>query len=73
MKTVLLCAVLGVLLIVAVFGAVHVWEIIGDVELSGHGLIALALGILASLGLGVGLMFLVFYSSRHGHDDDVGG
>ena len=29
------------------------------------------LGALLSLALGGGLMFLVFFSSRHGHDEDV--
>jgi hypothetical protein len=72
MKTLLLIVVLGSLLATVLFGAAYVWQTIGDVELSLHGTVALALGVLASLGLGVGLMFLVFYSSRRGHDDDAG-
>ena len=35
-------------------------------------IIALTLGVLFSLALGIGLMFLVFYSNRRGHDDEVG-
>ena len=34
-----------------------------------HGRIALAIGVIASLGLGIGLMGLVFYSSNHGYDE----
>jgi len=73
MKTLLLILVLGGLLTVAVLGATAVWNAIGGVELSGHGLAALVLGALVSLALGGGLMFLVFYSSRRGHDDDAAG
>ncbi len=71
MKTLLLILALGGLLAVAALGAVSVWNTIGETELSGHGLAALMLGVLASLALGGGLMFLVFHSSRHGHDDDA--
>ena len=73
MKTFLLILVLGGLLAAALFGAATVWTSIGDSPLSGHGIAALVLGVLASLALGMGLMFLVFYSSRHGHDDDAAG
>jgi hypothetical protein len=38
-------------------------------EISVHGYIALTLGILFSLVIGVGLMGLVFYSHRRGYDD----
>ena len=41
--------------------------VVGDA--SGHGIAALILGTLFSLGLGIGLMALVFYSSRHGYDE----
>lgn len=72
MKTFLLILFLGGLLVTVVLGAAYVWDAMGDVQLSFHGTLALVLGVLASLGLGIGLMFLVFYSSRHGHDDDAG-
>jgi len=71
MKTFILILVLGGLLAAAVHGAAAVWTAIGEIEPSGHGLAALLLGALVSLALGSGLMFLVFYSSRHGHDDDA--
>lgn len=71
MKTFLLIVLLGGLLATVVLGAAYVWDSMGDVQLSFHGTLALLLGVLLSLGLGIGLMFLVFYSSRHGHDDDA--
>jgi hypothetical protein len=33
------------------------------------GYLAMALGVILSLVVGCGLMALVFYSSRHGYDD----
>jgi hypothetical protein len=72
MKTLSLILLLGGLLAAAVLAAAAAWTAIGDSQLSGHGIVALVLGILASLALGVGLMSLMFYSSRRGHDDDVG-
>jgi hypothetical protein len=50
----------------------YVWRELGDVEISTHGYIALAAGVTATLGLGVGLMWLVYYSNRRGFDDEVG-
>jgi len=38
-----------------------------------HGWIALALGVVISIALGVGLMALTFYSARRGYDDRVDG
>jgi hypothetical protein len=40
-----------------------------DVHVSEHGYIAMALGIFFSLVIGIGLMALVFYSSRAGYDE----
>ena len=71
MKTVLLILSLGVLLIVAAVGSLYGWTSLDDVEMSANGIIALVLGVTVSAALGGGLMFLVFYSSRHGYDDDV--
>jgi flagellar basal body-associated protein FliL len=45
-----------------------------DAEMSIHGWIALVLGVVFSIGLGVGLMMLMFHSHKSGHDqaaDDV--
>ena len=46
----------------------HFWGEIGDTGISTAGWIAMALGVLATLGLGIGLMSLVFISSRRGYD-----
>jgi formate hydrogenlyase subunit 3/multisubunit Na+/H+ antiporter MnhD subunit len=40
-------------------------------QMSTAGYVAMALGIIATLGLGTGLMALVFYSNREGHDRDA--
>lgn len=37
------------------------------------GWVAIAAGVLFSLGIGVGLMALMFYSSRHGYDESGDG
>ena len=42
----------------------------GDLGVSGHGLVALILGILLTSGLGIVLMALSFYSDRSGTDSD---
>lgn len=39
------------------------------VDLDATHFVALGLGVFFSLAVGVGLMALVFYSSRSGHDD----
>jgi hypothetical protein len=44
----------------------------GD-EIPLYGYIAIAGGVMVSLLVGGGLMALVFYSHRHGYDDDVSG
>ena len=72
MKIFVLVASLVGLLVVAVAGVIYAWVDMGDIEIGWHGLAALALGVVLSLGLGIGLMFLVFYSARHGHDDRAG-
>ncbi|HZT88339.1 MAG TPA: hypothetical protein VFA12_10235 [Stellaceae bacterium] len=45
------------------------WRAIGDVGISPAGWIAMILGVLATLALGVGLMSLVFISNRRGYDE----
>ena len=48
------------------------WHQLGDVPIGVHGWIALGLGVTVTCALGAGLMWLVFYSSRHGYDDRIG-
>ncbi|MBX9829660.1 MAG: hypothetical protein K2Y27_32295 [Xanthobacteraceae bacterium] len=64
-----LVAILLALLGLTVWWAVAVWNAEGPVEISGHGYAAMILGVVFSLVVGVGLMGLVFYSSRKGYDE----
>jgi hypothetical protein len=65
----------------ALFGllALAIWFAVSTfVQMSGdpiplYGYFAIAGGVLVSLLVGGGLMALVFYSHRHGYDDDVSG
>ena len=45
------------------------WNALGASEISWKGWLAMGFGVVATLGVGVGLMSLVFYSSRHGYDE----
>ena len=55
-----------VLLIVVV---AQVWSVLGDSGMSEGGWVALVLGVLATLALGIGLMALVFISNKRGYDE----
>ena len=48
--------------------AVKVWTAMAGVQMSGWGWLFLVLGVVVTIGLGAGLMALVFYSSRHDMD-----
>jgi Haem-degrading len=65
----ILAAILLWVLVAAI--AVSVWSRgrIGDAGMDRHGYLALVIGIVAALGLCVGLKGLVFCSSRHGYDE----
>jgi hypothetical protein len=52
--------------------AVYLWLSLGDVEMTTSGYLALVAGGVATIGLGVGLMSLVFYSNRKGFDERAG-
>jgi hypothetical protein len=60
--------VMAGLLIAAIVYAVGVWQAMAGVTMSGWGWLFLILGIVVTIGLGAGLMGLVFYSSRHDYD-----
>ena len=64
-----LLAILVCLLIGTMVWAISVWNAAADVEMSKDGWIALGLGTFFSLLIGCGLMALMFYSDRSGHDD----
>ena len=60
----------GLFLAVVVALIVLTWFSIGPSEITPAGWVAMILGVLLTLGLGIGLMSLVFISSRRGFDDD---
>ena len=65
-----IAVVVAVIALGAVLALVaSMWSAIGDAEISAGGWVALVLGVLVALGLGFGLMALVFISSRRGYDD----
>lgn len=62
--------VMAVFLGVSIWWASWVWGSM-DAEMSTDGNIALILGIVVSMVVGVGLMALLFASARRGYDDQV--
>ena len=60
--------VLLIFFFVSLWYAVKVWTSMAGVHMSGWGWLFLVLGIVVTIGLGAGLMALVFYSSRHDMD-----
>ena len=53
----------------SVWFAYYVWASDTGPPMPASGYVAMALGVLFSLVVGVGLMALVFYSNRHGYDE----
>jgi hypothetical protein len=67
----LVLAVLVLFLLMAIGFSVVGWNSDGDDAghtVSASGYVAMTLGIVATLALGIGLMALMFYSRRMGHD-----
>jgi flagellar basal body-associated protein FliL len=56
------------LLAAALWYAVHAWGEVPSVGLSPLGWLFLVLGVITTVGVGAGLMALLFYSSRKGKD-----
>jgi len=52
--------------------AYSAWRSLADVTMSTSGYVAMVLGALATLAVGVGLMGLVFWSNRKGFDERAG-
>ena len=63
-----LLVVFGVLIAVALWGAVRSFSTFGG-DLGLHGWLALIGGSVLTIALTAGLMWLVFYSARKGYDD----
>jgi hypothetical protein len=70
--TILTMVVLLGLLTAATAVGVWAWRELGEVSIGMHGMIALVLGAGLTLLLGMGLMWLVYYSHKRGYDDRVG-
>jgi cation transporter-like permease len=62
-------AVLFAILVAAGWFASRAWTAVSGPPMPAAGYAAMILGIVFSLVVGCGLMALVFYSSRHGYDD----
>ena len=58
--------------IIVVVAIASAWSGLGDAGMSPAGWVALVLGVLATLALGIGLMALVFISNRRGYDEPGG-
>jgi hypothetical protein len=63
-------AAAAVIAVVAMVAAL--WGDLGDSGMSVGGWVAMLLGVLATMGLGIGLMALVFISNRRGYDEPGG-
>ena len=67
-----LVVVLVGLLTAALWLAVDTWISAAASPMPASGYVFMVLGVVFSLAVGVGLMALVFYSNRHGYDDEAG-
>ena len=56
------------LLAASLWYAAGIWHDLGATHISGFGWTFMVLGVVVTIGLGAGLMALVFYSSRHDMD-----
>jgi hypothetical protein len=68
-STWIVAAIAAAVVIAVIVAVVGLWSQAGDVEITAAGWIALGLGVLVALALGIGLMALVFFSSRRGFDE----
>lgn len=55
-----------------VAAALRVWNGLEGVEMAESGYLGAAIGTVATILLGIGLMALLFYSARRGYDERVG-
>jgi hypothetical protein len=62
----IIIALVAILVAAAVY-AIHIWNNVGT-PMTGWGWTMLVMGVIISIALGVGLMFLLFYSARHDMD-----
>jgi uncharacterized membrane protein len=64
-------AIVVAVVIVAIVVTISVgnWNFVGNSGIDLNGWIALILGVVVTLALGIGLMALVFISNRRGYDE----
>jgi hypothetical protein len=67
--TIALVVVLLGLLVAATFFAMRSWTSVQGPPMPEVGYVAMTIGVVFSLLIGVALMTLLFYSSRHGYDE----
>jgi len=67
--TIVLVVVLFAMLAAALWYAAHAWMSVDGPPMPVSGYIFMTLGVVLSLLVGFVLMGLIFYSSRHGYDD----
>ena len=67
--TIALVVVLLGLLIAATVFAVRSWTSVEGPPMPEVGYVAMTIGVVFSLLIGIALMTLLFYSSRHGYDE----
>lgn len=72
MKPVVVAAVIfmGSCTVAAGIYGVTTWRAIGPTDMGFNGWFALILMVVLTLGIGIGLMGLMFYSSRKGYDEN---
>jgi hypothetical protein len=73
MRKLLIIVPLVALLVAAIWFAIDQWIEVQVADIPAWGFAAMGFGVLFSLAIGIGLMALVFYSSRHGYDEAAGG
>src|ERR1700742_4430885 len=58
------------LLLAGTVAAIYLgWRLASGTDVPASGYVAMAFGVIVSLGVGFGLMALIFYSSRKGYDE----
>ena len=67
--TIVLVAALVAIMIAALWFAASAWTEVSGPPMPPVGYAAMIMGVVLSLVVGCGLMALLFYSSRHGYDE----
>ena len=71
MKKIIIIFIFILVLLMSIFFSFRLWFNMDFIDISTNGVIAITFCIIVSLILGIGLMTLVFFSSRFGFDDQV--